>query len=219
MNPLESLEGLIVPFWAKLLAILAAVTFIAYQIYSYGVDTERAKWVNKENAELVTRQHKILELTAANRLLERKAVIDYLALKQDFERKLNDEKTHANAVLAAVRAGAKRLSIPTKQAVPVCSGGISLTAATGGDIVAETRAELSNQAAEFLIAFASDADQAVNESNHVKDLLIQCRAHVDALYAQSMSTSALRDQSLGQKPSNLSTILQLNSQPKEISND
>lgn len=196
------------PSWlAALVAYLIMVTLAfgaVWAIYDSGKRYERADWVNKQNIELVQRQQKILELTTANRLLERKAVTDYLALKQDFERKLNDEKTHTNAVIADVRNGVKRLRINTK-AVPACNGGVSLPTTVRRESAGETRTELSESAAEFLIRFASDADQAVINGNEVKDFYMQCRSHVDALRAQS----------LNQAPSNLTTTLKLDSKPKE----
>ena len=206
MNPLESLEDLVLPSWLAPLIIAVALAVLTTLIFNKGVDHERAKWVNKENAELITRQQKILELTTANYLLERKAVADANHLKAFYEGKLQDEKTHANAVIADVRAGAKRLSIATKQTVPACNGGISLDATDRSAAGEETRTELSGSAAEFLIAFASEADEAVIEGNYAKDKLAQCYEHVDALRAQS----------LNQTPSSLeATSLQLNSQPKE----
>lgn len=218
MTWLKSLTGLVMPFWLAPLIVAIGLAVLTGGAYYKGKQHERTSWVNKQNTELVQSQQQILELTAANRKLEHTRVIEADYFKTFYQRKLSDEKTHTNAVIADVRSGVKRLRIGTK-AVPACNSGVSLTAASGNQPATEAPAELSESAAEFLIRFASDADQTVIESNYVKDLLLQCRAHVDALRAQSMSTNTLRAQSTNQKPSNLTTILQLNSQPKEISND
>jgi porphobilinogen deaminase len=193
MNPFDQIEKLAIPVWVKPLIIAILLASLTAFIYHKGVLSERAKWVAKENAERVKHQEAYLQIININRALEHKAVADLANLKDFYEGKLNDEKAKANAVIADVRAGSKRLYINTK-AVPACAGGISLPAAGGGEIVAETRSELSTADAEFLVGFARDANETVIESNHVKDLLAQCRAHVDALRAQSVgSTAALSD--------------------------
>lgn len=198
MNWLKSLSGLVMPFWVMPLIIAIGLTVLTGGAYYKGKLSEREGWLAKENAELAQRQQKILHLTTINRALERQAVIDATALKQDFERKLQDEKTHANTVLASVRAGTKRLYVTTK-AVPACSGGVSLSAAVGREGDAETRTELSEETSGSLIKLLDESDEVVIESNYVKDQLTQCHAHVEAL----------RNQSIENKPSNLTTTLQL----------
>lgn len=198
MNWLKNLTSAVLPVWLMPLIIAVALASLTFFIFHKGELHERAKWVNKENAELVAKQEKILHLTTINRALERQAVIDATALKQDFERKLQDEKTHANTVLASVRAGTKRLYVTTK-AVPACSGGVSLSAAVGREGDAETRTELSEETSGSLIKLLDESDEVVIESNYVKDQLTQCHAHVEAL----------RNQSIENKPSNLTTTLQL----------
>lgn len=178
-----NLTNLVLPFWLKPLIFAIVMAVLTGFIFHKGELHERAGWVDKENAELVQRQEKILELTTINRELERVRVIEADYLKTFYERKLNDEKTHADAVIADVRAGVKRLSIATRQTVPACGGGISLAAAGAAGAGEETRTELSGEAAEFLIGFGSEADEVTIEGNHVKDLLVQCRAHVEALRA------------------------------------
>lgn len=201
----DELLGFVMPLWVKPLIIVIALAVLTGFIFHKGELRERTKWVNKESAELVSSQKRILNLTEQNRALESLRVIEAANITNHYQGIIQDEKDHANAVIANVRAGSQRLSIATKQTVPACTSGISLTPASTGTVGTETRSELSAAAAEFLIRFASDADEAVINGNEVKDLLLQCRAHVDSLRAQS----------LNQVPSSLTTTLKLNSKTKE----
>ena len=176
------------PSWLAALAaylMLVALVFgVVWAIYDSGKRDERADWQAKENVAIIASQKKALDLANQNRALESLRAVETANLTNDYEGKLQDEKNHANTVVAAVRTGAKRLSISTS-AVPACSGGISLAAATGRKVDAETRSELSQAAAEYVVRFGNEADETVIESNYVKDLLQQCHDHVVALQAQS----------------------------------
>jgi hypothetical protein len=73
----------------------------------------------------------------------------------------NAARTKETKLRADVASGALRLSIPTQS--PVCSP--SVTAVTAGDNSGETRAELSGQVSETLIAIASEGDAAIRKLN------------------------------------------------------
>jgi hypothetical protein len=73
----------------------------------------------------------------------------------------NAARTKETKLRADVASGALRLSIPTQS--PVCS--TSVTAVTAGDNSGETRAELSGQVSETLIAIASEGDAAIRKLN------------------------------------------------------
>lgn len=185
------LTDLVMPSWAEYLlgyVLLLAIAFgLVWAIYDFGKRDERADWQAKEAVEVSQAQSTIDRLSAQNKALGQLSLGMATAAKTHYEQELTHEKDNFNRTIADVRAGAKRLSIPTKQAVPACAGGISLAAATAKTSDAETRTELSDKASEFLIGFANDADQAVIESNYVKDLLLQCRSHVDTLRLQSLN--------------------------------
>lgn len=185
------LTDLVMPSWAEYLlgyVLLLAIAFgLVWAIYDCGKRDERADWQAKEAVEVSQAQSTIDRLSAQNKALGQLSLGMATAAKTHYEQELTHEKDNFNRTIADVRAGAKRLSIPTKQAVPACAGGISLAAATAKTSDAETRTELSDKASEFLIGFANDADQAVIESNYVKDLLLQCRSHVDTLRLQSLN--------------------------------
>ena len=73
----------------------------------------------------------------------------------------NVARTKETKLRADVASGALRLSIPTQS--PLCSP--SVTPATAGSDDGETRAELSGQVSETLIAIASEGDAAIRKLN------------------------------------------------------
>ena len=183
------------PSWLATLAaylMLVALAFGAvWAIYDSGKRDERADWQAKQVNEAAQAQSTIDRLTIQNQALGQLSLGLATAAKTHYEQELAHEKDNFNRAIADVRTGAKRLYIPTK-AVPACAGGISLAATTKPTVDGETRSELSQAAAEYIVRFGNEADETVIESNYVKDLLQQCHDHVEALQAQS-------------KPSNLST--------------
>lgn len=190
------------PSWiAAVVAYLIIVSLAfgaVWAIYDSGKRDERADWQAKQVNEAAQAQSTIDRLTIQNQALGQLSLGIATAAKTHYEQELTHEKANFNRTIADVRTGAKRLSISTK-AVPACAGGISLAATTKPTVDGETRSELSQAAAEFVIRFGNEADETVIESNYVKDLLQQCHDHVEALQAQF-------------KPSNLSTSLQLSNE-------
>lgn len=169
-----------------LLIVLAGIGFI-YGIYYNGKLDERADWQAAEAIANANLQAQVKNLKAQNKALTALSASRVEAAKQVYQLELQHEKANFNRTLADVRSGAKRLSIATK-AVPACNGGISIAAPSGPQPVTETRAELSQEAADFIIRFGSEADQAVIEGNYAKDLYLNCEAHVEALRAKNAGT-------------------------------
>ena len=194
---LKRLVGFGVPDWAAAILIFllwcACAVGLVWVVYYSGKLDERADWQAKEALELVQAQSTIDRLTIQNQALGKLSLGMATAAKTHYDQELTHEKTNFNRTIAELRAGTRRLSIGTK-AVPACAGGISLAAATRPEVDAETRSELSAAAAEYVVRFGNEADEAVIEGNYVKDLLQQCHAHVEALQ-QMMAPPA--DVSLG----------------------
>lgn len=184
-QPKQSLAiaSVLIPTWFKWLSIVVLMAFVVYKIYAYGVDTERTRWVNKTNTELVLKQQEVLRLTTLNRELERQATQQALKIATKWKGVLDANNQAKDQLIANLRTGAKRLSIPTKPA-SACAGGVGLAATTGPSPDQTPRAELSEEASRFLVGLSAESDEAIIEANHVKDLLLQCRAHVEALQAQ-----------------------------------
>lgn len=181
---LKRLVSFGVPDWAAAIVIFllwcACAAGLAWVVYYSGKRDERADWQAKEALELVQAQSTIDRLTIQNQALGKLSLGMATAAKTHYQQELTHEKTNFNRTIAELRAGTRRLSISTR-AVPACSGGISLAAATRPEVDAETRSELSAAAAEYVVRFGNEADEAVIEGNYVKDLLLQCHAHVQSL--------------------------------------
>ena len=179
------------PSWVAVVAaylMLMALAFGAvWAVYDCGKRDEREVWLASQAIEAAQAKSAIDVLTVKNVALGKLSLGIATAAKIHYEQELTHEKTNFNRTMAELRAGTRRLSISTK-AVPACSGGISLAAAAGRPADAETRSELSAEAAEFVIRFGSEADETVIESNHVKDLLQLCHDHVEALQLQFKPT-------------------------------
>ena len=180
------LPAWLAPICAALLWFALALG-VVWAIYDSGKRDERADWQAKQVVEAAQAQSRIDVLTVKNVALGKLSLGIATAAKTHYEQELTHEKTNFNRTMAELRAGTRRLSISTK-AVPACSGGISLAAAAGRSADAETRSELSAEAAEFVIRLGSEADETVIESNHVKDLLQLCHDHVEALQLQFKPT-------------------------------
>lgn len=204
------------PSWlAAVVAYLIIVSLAfgaVWAIYDSGKRDERADWQAKQIVEAAQAQSTIDRLSIQNQALGQLSLGIATAAKTHYEQELNHEKTNFNRTLADVRTGAKRLSISTK-AVPACSGGITLAAQGEPRAVAETRTELSAAASESVVRYGADVDREVIDGNYIKANLGLCYTHLDQL------TLILNPLGLKPATSNLTTFLQLNSQPKELIND
>lgn len=181
---LKRLVSFGVPDWAAAIVIFllwcACAVGLVWVVYYSGKLDERAVWVASQAIEAAKAKSAIDVLTVQNTALGKLSLGMATAAKTHYDQELTHEKTNFNRTIAELRAGTRRLSISTK-AVPACAGGISLAAATRPEVDAETRSELSAAAAEYVVRFGRDADEAVIEGNYVKDLLQQCHAHVQSL--------------------------------------
>ena len=169
-----------------LLFVLAGIGFI-YGIYYNGKLDERADWQAKEQREDLINIAAFKQLAQENKALTALSASRVEAAKQVYQLELQHEKANFNRTLADVRSGAKRLSVATK-AVPACNGGVSTAATSGPQNATETRAELSQEAADNVVRFGSEIDKIVIEGNYAKDLYLNCEAHVEALRAQNAGT-------------------------------
>lgn len=185
------------PSWVASLVfylILVAITLgTIWSIYNKGQRDERAIWVAAENLEIANNKAEINRLNTALNDLAKLTVAMFGAKKAEHEKELANEKQNFERVLADVKSGVKRLSFTTKT-VPACSGGIILPAEAGGETVGETRAELSDEAAELIVRFAHDANNEVIAGNHLKENLKLCYKHVDELTAILNPTQPLINQ-------------------------
>jgi hypothetical protein len=135
-----------------------AIGVAAYQ--SSQADVARAQTalsdLKRETAQAITREsEKVREKETAMRA-------DAESLRSKLAKEIDHAKTRQDRLLADIRAGTERLSIPA--ACPASQAATDPGAAPGSG-AAPQRAELDQSAAETLVAIASDGDQAIRERN------------------------------------------------------
>lgn len=159
-----------------LLLLLASYGGVYYAGKAKGEQAEQAICSAAESATLAQNGEALLAITTQYRDLERQSALKMSALKDDYERKINDEKIVASHMLASVAAGTKLLSIPIKKSMPACSGSAASINTITPSPAGETSAELSQSSAEFLINFARECDATAEKLNAVIDIAKADRA-------------------------------------------
>ena len=172
------------PSWVTVLAAYLMLITLAFgavwAIYDAGKRDEREVWLASQAIEAAQAKSAIDVLTVKNAALGQLSLGIATAAKTHYQQELHHEKTNFNRTIADVRSGAKRLSISTK-AVPACGGGVALTAQSEPRAAAETRTQLSAEAAESVVRYGADADSEVIDGNYIKASLGSCYAHLDQL--------------------------------------
>lgn len=156
--------------WAMAVAnpwvILAGFVALAGALigsYLYGSSVGKAKsevrWQKRELAINAESEKKIASATARVLAAERKSADDAADISKAFQEKLQEKDSEKDRAIASARASG--LHVPTKRsscgnAVPKAGPGPS-----GRD--GETRAELSDEIAEYFIAEATRADKIVEQ--------------------------------------------------------
>lgn len=166
------LTDLIMPTWVRVSIILAVLALIAgclYGIYHAGELNERERNAALENKKIAEYGQQILDLQTKNRELERASVIKLNELTTNYEKRINDAETKAKSALRSVADGALKLRIATKNSAETC-GSTAAETSTATTATAESRAELSDEAAGFLINFAKDCDKTAVKLNLAIDV-------------------------------------------------
>lgn len=155
------------------LALMALLFFYGQHQYRLGAEAEKARWVARENAALRAANDEISQLNQLARDQERLHAEAMAHISTQFQEQLHHVKSQKDSVIADLRAGAVRLRVPVTpaSASPACSGipGEAFASARGRD--GETRADLSAEAAEFLVGLASEADEVVQQLSACQALL------------------------------------------------
>ncbi|MDP8567917.1 lysis system i-spanin subunit Rz [Methylophilus aquaticus] len=166
----------VIPTWFKALLIGALIGFVLHQVYEAGAETERSKWVLKKALQTVSNQVELAKKNRDLRVLENRLASQALETFTFYQGVFNEIQAKKQSTLAGVRNGTVRLSVPVTGPTTNCQSTGSGSASDRPEATGETRAELSREAAEFLISYGSEFDEVVNESNQVKALLADCRA-------------------------------------------
>lgn len=157
-----------VPFWVKAVALAGLLAAVLYEIDDYGQvqfargeTVERAAWVSRDNTALRRANARIKAMEEHARAQEREHANDMAAAAASYQEDLKHEQATKDRVIADLRRGDRRLRVPVVAAVCAPAAGGSGAAAAGAGAAGrdgETRAELSFQAAEFLVGLTNEAD-------------------------------------------------------------
>ncbi|WP_048811773.1 lysis protein [Methylobacillus flagellatus] len=153
--------------------LLAGLHLYGQHQFSLGEAAEKARWVARDNAALRAANAEIAELNTQARVQERQHAEAVATISRQFQEQLHHVKSQKDSVIADLRAGAVRLRIPVTPASTsaACSGipAEAFASAAGRD--GGARAELSAEAAEFLVGLASEADEVVEQLTSCQALL------------------------------------------------
>jgi hypothetical protein len=125
---------------------------------------ERVDWQRRDNAELRTANVRIQELEGQRRAEEERHALELDSIAMKHEKEISDAATQKTSDVAAARAGALSLRIPTTCESPARDAGGEAAAGAGvGD--GGATAELPREITADLYALADDADAIVLQLN------------------------------------------------------
>lgn len=170
-----------IPTWFNALLIGALVGFILHKTYEAGAEKERSKWVLDKALQTVSNQVALAKKNSDLRVLENRIASAAVEISTFHQGVMNEKIAQKDLVIAGLRNGTVRLSVPVTSTGDTCQGGISQPTSDRPEAVRETRAELSTAAAEFFVNLGHQCDAEVIHGNEVKDNLIECRAALQQL--------------------------------------
>lgn len=171
------------------LAVIALLGAIAGAIATFnhwesGIDKrgyERGKkevgeaYTQRDNAALMKANARINELQNKLRSQEHQFMVDMNKIVADHAKEKADAKRRYDADIVAVRNGTLKLRDrnATTRSATVCGGSATAQAGTArpGDN-GEAGAELSAEAAEFLLGLANDADDTARQLGKAQELIL-----------------------------------------------
>lgn len=142
--------------------------------FEQGKKAERATWQQRENAELIAANARILELTAAARRAEQAHASALAKASSTYQEQLQHEKTRHDRAIADVQSGALRLRIELARRETAGGGATTEGGSSAGRCDGETHGELSPAAAGFLIGLASEADAVVHQLTAAQTIIKAC---------------------------------------------
>lgn len=178
----EVLADKAAPPFLKWLGALLVIAVIVVAIYAYGQQqfgrgekAESARWLARENAELVAANKEIDRLTA-EKATQEKAHQERLAqAATDYQKEKQREKAKADAVLADLRAGNAGLWYHIASGQGAGAGGKCPAVSGAGGSDGGTEARLPAAVAEFLYAEADRADGIVRQLQLCQQVIVEDR--------------------------------------------
>jgi hypothetical protein len=157
----------------RILILLVSVITALGLGYWWGKADADTKW-GKRFAEMeALSAKKLAEATDAVRKVETEASERLNDLASKHAKEIRDAKNRSDRIVADIRSGALRMSIPVASACP--SPEAQGAAATSGNRP-EARAELAAEAAGTLVSIASEGDEAIRQLNACIDAYNEVRA-------------------------------------------
>jgi hypothetical protein len=163
-------------FWL-VIVVVALGSFLMGNGTGYAKAT-RAAELREARITLEVQTKLAAETTRANGI-EQTARIEMAALKTKFDQEIANAQIKHDRLVADIRAGARRVSVPT--VATVCISPDTAAAAVAGGFKAETRSELTGPAFEFLNAIAVDGNAAIRRANACADAYAIAEAFIDKL--------------------------------------
>jgi hypothetical protein len=149
-----------------------AVSYIVVWLTAWHLSSRstEAKWLAREVEIAEQTAKRLAEEQKRVREIESKARAELDVIRKQYETRIKEGEDEKRRVLADLRDARRRLSIPAKcpEARRAPEGGAS-PAAAGGH--AAERAELSPEAAEFLVGLASEADEVVRQLQAAQEVI------------------------------------------------
>lgn len=167
-------------WWVKAAIVGALVAAVGWATYQAGFDrcfktsSREVAALTKQVRDIETqRLQDVADLSERNRLLEQAWAADVAQIGKTLTEKLHHETAKRDAVIAGLRNKPDRLFIPVAKAD--CPGGGVAEPASGVD--GAYRAQLSGEAAEFLVGLASEADACATKLTAAQELIRTYRKH------------------------------------------
>lgn len=170
---MKMIPGWVLPLFYGLLAIAIGLSIYFYGAHQYdlGRKLEAAEWMARENASLVEANSTIIMLNREAREREQRHAQDIANVSAQYQEDLKYVKQQKDRVIADLRAGTQRLRIPIAASPAACSGITPEAFAAAGGRDGAARAELSGEAAEFLVGLASDADEIAHQLTRCQQII------------------------------------------------
>ena len=169
---MKFLETMVIPKWLQttlIYVLLFSLVFgFLYWVYDCGVSAEHERNVAADNVEIANLAQYNFELQTKARDSERQNVLLQNQLTSAYEKRNENAKINTSKLIRSVDTGALKLRIATKTEPACSSDSATISAATSP--AQETRAELSKEASQFLISFASECDGTAEKLNLCIDI-------------------------------------------------
>lgn len=180
---MKNLDDIIIPPWVKIIAfsllvlgLISAIYAYGQQQFSQGEQSEKAQCLSRANTELLDANTKITETEEKYRAQEKRHTEAMAAKDAQHQKDLENVKNTKNSVIADLRSNNLKLRIPVTGTGQTCGDHTAETGTGTGINNGETRAELSQEASEFLIGLTSECDEVAIQLTAAQAIIIEDRA-------------------------------------------